>query len=582
MALELLSAPPAADRAAPALLRPRGAEGAPLQTLHRIADALGLPLMCVDSQTGEVMSQTDRAMLPWVPRELREKSRNYASRVQTHPSGLIHFEIVLPQDDLGKRPCVAVGYILAMQGLRPRELERAAAEAGWSKSQLDDWLLRIPCCQEDLLRRHLALAVQHSQQEANEQTALDEINQLVGQLNHSLEEINLLHTLTQNMQVSRAPEELVGLSLSQLHQVIRADGHAVWLCRNGRQPLFVYQGRLPLDQAGLSRLIERFEGADWSRPLVKNNIEGTLLGADFPGLRNFLIAPIGEGSGKIGWLFSCNLSREEEFHAVQVNLLKSVASILGTHGRNQELFRQHDEMLLGFVKSMVSSLDAKDPYTRGHSERVALAARSIGMQMGLPEEDLRDIYLSGLLHDIGKIGLDDQILRKSGTLTPAEFEQVKKHPVIGYNILAGLKNLQGVIPGVRNHHEAWAGNGYPDNLVGEEIPLMARIISVADAYDAMGSDRPYRKGLPVERVEEVLRKGSGQQWDPRIVEAFFQCNNEIYELCQRHQHANAGILNGSDEYLIPLASGRGAEDRVREALSVLAGLPVVAAKASAR
>jgi HD-GYP domain-containing protein (c-di-GMP phosphodiesterase class II) len=209
-----------------------------------------------------------------------------------------------------------------------------------------------------------------------------------------------------------------------------------------------------------------------------------------------------------------------------------VASILATHQRNLELYRQHEDLLLGFVRSLVSSLDAKDAYTRGHSERVALIARRLGAELGLPPDDLRDIYLSGLLHDIGKIGVDDQILRKAGQLTREEFEQVKRHPVIGYNILCGLKNLQSVLPGVRHHHEAFAGTGYPDGLRGEQIPLMARIISVADSYDAMISDRPYRRGLRREKLEAILRDGAGQQWDPTVIAAYFAIREDIVRLCE--------------------------------------------------
>src|SRR4029077_19766360 len=224
---------------------------------------------------------------------------------------------------------------------------------------------------------------------------------------------------------------------------------------------------------------------------------------------------------------SCNMKDGGDFGTVQTSLLSSVASILGTHQRNLELFQQRESLLLAFVRSLVSTLDAKDAYTRGHSERVALISRRLGMQLGLPPEDLRDIYLSGLLHDIGKIGVDDQILRKTGPLTRDEFEIVKRHPVIGYNILAGLKNLHAVLPGVRHHHEAISGRGYPDGLRGEAIPLMARILAVADSYDAMGSDRPYRRWLSLQRLEQILREGAGIQWDPKVVDAYFAVGDDI-------------------------------------------------------
>jgi HD-GYP domain-containing protein (c-di-GMP phosphodiesterase class II) len=233
-----------------------------------------------------------------------------------------------------------------------------------------------------------------------------------------------------------------------------------------------------------------------------------------------------------------------------------VASILGTHQHNLELYRQHEDLLLSFVRSLVSTLDAKDAYTRGHSERVALVARRIGTYLGLPEEDLRNIYLSGLLHDIGKIGVDDQILRKPGQLTAEEFAQIKRHPVIGYNILAGLRNLQAVLPGVRHHHEAFSGTGYPDGLSGDEIPLMARILAVADSYDAMISDRPYRNGLKLERLEAILREGSGTQWDPRVVSAYFVIRDDVRAIWETYSPVRGGMLDGTLAELEKLADDR--------------------------
>jgi hypothetical protein len=350
-------------------------------------------------------------------------------------------------------------------------------------------------------------------------------------LENAQAEISLLHTLTQHMHVSRAPREIAELSLARINTVVRAEGHAIWLDddRDGR--IFLIQGTIPFDEIGMARLIARFDGHDWPRPLVRNHVAGTLLGADFPGLHDLVLIPIADRLRRFGWIFSCNQRDGARFEPDQTSLLSSVASILGTHQRNLELFRQRDDLLLSFVRSLVSTLDAKDPNTRGHSDRVALIARRLAVHLGLPDEDLRDIYLAGLLHDIGKIGVDDQILRKVGPLTPDEFEQVKRHPVIGYNILSGLKNLHPVLPGVRHHHEAFSGRGYPDGLRGEAIPLMARILAVADSYDAMGSDRPYRRGLSLNRLEQILREGAGIQWDPKVVDAYFAVGDDIRTIC---------------------------------------------------
>ncbi|HLJ12465.1 MAG TPA: HD-GYP domain-containing protein [Planctomycetaceae bacterium] len=537
--------------------------------LMRLSELLGAPAMCYDLRSGKPVAATDDELLAVVPPELMwECVQSGASRVHSSVSGLNCFAIPFPAGESGAH--VAVGYVLAKPALRPADLVFAAAEKGWSQARLDRWLARLPYCEADMLRRHVALAADDLCRAAAESVEQADNSHIARQLESTYEEINLLHTLTQHMHVAHSPRDIAELSLARISGVIAAEGHAVWLDdhRDGR--LFLIHGTIPFDEIGMARLIARFDGHDWPRPLVRNHVAGTLLGDDFPGLKNMALMPIGD-SRRYGWICSCNCGDGQDFGSVQTSLLSSVASILATHQRNLDLFREHEDLLLSFVRSLVSSLDAKDAYTRGHSERVALISRRLGMQLGLAKDDLRNIYLSGLLHDIGKIGVDDQILRKVGPLTHEEFDQIKKHPVIGYNILAGLKNLHAVLPGVRNHHEAYSGRGYPDGLKGEAIPLMARIIAVADSFDAMTSDRPYRKGLALERLEEILREGAGIQWDPKVVEAFFVVRDEIRNICASYS-PDAGSLLGesspSARALVEAGSPLASIDNISAALKL--------------
>src|SRR5690606_35489872 len=140
------------------------------------------------------------------------------------------------------------------------------------------------------------------------------------------------------------------------------------------------------------------------------------------------------------------------------------------------------------------------------------------------------IYLAGLLHDIGKIGIDDNVLRKPGKLTDAEYEHIKLHAEIGHRILRDIKQLDDVLPVVLHHHEQWNGRGYPHKLAGEGIPLLARIMAVADSFDAMSSDRPYRPGMPDAKLDSIFRQGAGEQWDARVIEAFFQVRDEMRDI----------------------------------------------------
>jgi putative two-component system response regulator len=170
------------------------------------------------------------------------------------------------------------------------------------------------------------------------------------------------------------------------------------------------------------------------------------------------------------------------------------------------------------IYSLAAAVEAKDPYTEAHTQRVAESARRIGVRMGLPQEDQQALYRGGIIHDIGKIGIPDQILLKPGELDSEEQTQMHLHPLIGEGIVAPLRMGADLLPMVRHHHERYDGTGYPDRLAGEDIPLLARILSVCDAYDALTNDRPYREGKSVDAALAVLRQGAGQQWDPEIVQ----------------------------------------------------------------
>jgi HD-GYP domain-containing protein (c-di-GMP phosphodiesterase class II) len=139
--------------------------------------------------------------------------------------------------------------------------------------------------------------------------------------------------------------------------------------------------------------------------------------------------------------------------------------------------------------------------------------------------------MAGLLHDIGKIGIDDAVLRKPGKLTPEEFDHIKLHPALGHRILADIHQLSSVLPAVLHHHEQWDGKGYPHQLAGEDIPRIARIVAVADAYDAMTSDRPYREGMDAETVDQIFRDGAAKQWDAEVVAAYFAARQDVLDIC---------------------------------------------------
>ena len=184
--------------------------------------------------------------------------------------------------------------------------------------------------------------------------------------------------------------------------------------------------------------------------------------------------------------------------------------------RARERQRKLERITHQVIQALADTVDAKDRYTNGHSLRVAKYASEIALRMGMSRQDQENIYYTGMLHDIGKIGVPDEIINKPGRLTDEEYEIIKTHPVIGSEILKNISEIPGLCVGTRGHHERYDGRGYPDGLKGEEIPIQARVIAVADAYDAMTSNRSYRSLLPQDVVRQQIVEGRGTQHDPKI------------------------------------------------------------------
>ena len=192
------------------------------------------------------------------------------------------------------------------------------------------------------------------------------------------------------------------------------------------------------------------------------------------------------------------------------------------HEKNEQIQKKNkqiEDMTIQTITTVANALDAKDSYSEGHSRRVAIYASQIADKLGFSEDDAKNIRIIALLHDIGKIGVPDSVLNKPGRLTDDEFSLMKRHSVIGSEILKDIDMITGVAIGAKSHHERYDGRGYPEGLKGEEIPYIARIIAVADSYDAMTSNRVYRKHLTYEQVMSELKKGEGTQFDPAVAKA---------------------------------------------------------------
>ena len=205
----------------------------------------------------------------------------------------------------------------------------------------------------------------------------------------------------------------------------------------------------------------------------------------------------------------------EDFNRMSGHVQRYVEELEAAARANHELF-------IGAIRAFAAAVDAKDPYTRGHSERVAQYSRTIARVLGQPEEFQERIWVAGVLHDVGKIGVEDRILKKGGVLTAEEYEQMKLHPVVGEEILRPLVALREMLPAIRWHHEAWNGRGYPDGLKGERIPLIARIVAVADTFDAITTNRPYQRAYSPEYAVQTITKLTGARFDAKVVTAFLR------------------------------------------------------------
>jgi putative nucleotidyltransferase with HDIG domain len=236
-----------------------------------------------------------------------------------------------------------------------------------------------------------------------------------------------------------------------------------------------------------------------------------------------LCVPLITDARPIGMLIATDKLSGEEFWSQELQLMGIFAPEVAATIRKASLYNEINKLFLSTVEALATAIDAKDPYTYGHSRRVARYAMAICNELGMKRDRVQDVELASLLHDIGKIGTPESILCKPDRLQPDEFEKIKEHPATGAEILSTISELGEIITWIRHHHEWYDGQGYPDRIAAASIPLEARVIAVADAFDAMTSDRPYRKGMSAGAVLKIMEQFNRSQFDPHILQAFSRC-----------------------------------------------------------
>jgi putative nucleotidyltransferase with HDIG domain len=519
------------------------------QVLGLLRETFGIEFDLVDGTSGELIHRSvEQPSSDWeLKAELcKEVSRRCRPEVigDEDPFAVL----AIPLTGGVKSPTLAVATFVTRPIVPGEQFMRSSYTLGMDPQDAAIWAARQTPWAPEILGRVGDLLMERMADAKRIKKLERETENISSHLATTYEEISILYRLTQNLRISESDEDLGLLALEWMHEVMPARGLAIYLLsavekstesshQNTRgKPVLLRHGECPLDQAQFGQLIDYLDLTSEHHPRVINRSAADYSDWPFSEIRQMIAVPLAEGDNLFGWLAVFNHATGEDFGTVESSLLGSVAAILGIHGGNLELYRQQAELFAGIVRVLTSAIDAKDPYTCGHSDRVARISVRLAQEIGCDAETVNTIYLSGLLHDIGKIGIDDNVLRKPGILTESEYEHIKEHVTIGHKILMELKSLDDVLPVVLHHHESWDGSGYPIHLPGEKIPLSARIVAVADAFDAMASKRPYRDIMSDEKIEEIFKSGSAKQWDPTVVEAFFRSREDVKE-----------IVSGSDD-----------------------------------
>ena len=377
--------------------------------------------------------------------------------------------------------------------------------------------------------------------------------EMVGiELTQVYEELILLHKLSANMKVTERNGNFLQMACDSLTDIVNVDGIAILMEKTiedqKRLVLTAGSGLIDLDEWTSAVLYDRLEAEiDSGKEALLDSEVDSSFKYDWPkNIKNIIAVPLfskdkaqsrfarkaQNGNWITGLMVAVNRIDKPDFDTIDVKLFNSVANDCAVFIENGRLFGDLKELFIALLKALTSSIDAKDRYTRGHSERVAFISRWIAERLtgenSLEEEQIHKIYLAGLLHDIGKIAINEAVLCKDGKLTEKDLNSIKKHPSIGAGILRVIKQMRDIVPGVLSHHERIDGKGYPNGLVADQIPLIGRIVGLADSFDAMTSERTYRNAMSVEQAMAEIKKGLGTQFDEKVGRVFL--DSDVYQL----------------------------------------------------
>jgi len=456
---------------------------------------------------------------------------------QTIADEMLH---VLCVPALRNRRLVGVVMAVALNATADEEvLLRLAQRWEIPAAEARQWIESTDRIDAGQLQRYGELLRYSVNQATDGERRRDELAILTDNLDDTYEELHLIYEVSHVLGIPQRPHEMLTSVCDQLLEVTRAESvafvlngydyenieelvraadddkilseHVVCGGKNAPSPKTVLE---------IARQLQPEVDEQQRHLLINRVVDHPKLDWTRDWLKHLVAYPLKQDGTQHGTFFTLNCTDKGDYTSVDVQLFRAVADRIAAALHNQHLYDDLADLLMGMLHALVNSVDAKDPYTYGHSERVAYFSRALARAIGLEEIECERVYLSGLLHDIGKIGVPDAVLTKAGRLTNEEFEQLKKHPEVGHRILARVRQIADLVPGVLFHHERVDGRGYPYGLEGRSIPLFGRIICVADSFDAMTSNRTYRAALPISMAIAEIRRCAGMQFDPEIAEAF--------------------------------------------------------------
>ena len=342
-----------------------------------------------------------------------------------------------------------------------------------------------------------------------------------------IDSLRSLHDLSKTINSTLNIKEVEGMVMEKTSQLMKS-GRVMILCLDRGEKVLNIHRTLGFDEKELR--LKRFHNIrSFDHCIVHKGtvitMKELLPEKDFqanlkimPFLADMVFAPLeikGEAVGLLGVS-----DHKRDFSKIDLEIFCSLGSQAAVAMENANLYRRLKEAFLQTAEALAEAVNSRDPYTGGHVRRVVDYSLKIAKSLDLPDKETEDLRLAAILHDIGKIGIDDAILRKSGALDTNEKTMMKKHPAIGARILEHIEEMEGVIQGVRHHHERFNGSGYPDGLKGKNIPLNARIIAISDAFDALTTDRPYNRAIEKNAALKRLKEVGGTQFDPLLTEEF--------------------------------------------------------------